>query len=59
MHHHPTTISVFDQTLLLLGNCKLNTSMDTLDSPTATHGYMATENGRPQEKEGHCFYWDS
>jgi hypothetical protein len=29
-------------------NGKLNTSTDTLDSPTVPHGYMATKNGRPQ-----------
>jgi hypothetical protein len=35
--------------LSLLGNGKSNTSMDNLDSPAVTYGYMATKNGRPQE----------
>jgi hypothetical protein len=33
----------------LLGNRKLNSSMDMLDSPAVAHGYMATKNGRHQE----------
>jgi hypothetical protein len=35
--------------LSLLRNEKLNTSRDTLDSPTVAHGYMANKNGRLQE----------
>jgi hypothetical protein len=39
----------------LLGNGKLNTSMDTLGSPTVPHGCIATKNRRPQQHEGQCF----
>jgi hypothetical protein len=33
----------------LLGNDKLNTSMDALDCPTVPHGYMTTKDGRLQQ----------
>jgi hypothetical protein len=33
----------------LIGNGKLNTSMEALDSPTISDGCMTTKNGRPQK----------
>jgi hypothetical protein len=42
-----------------LGNGKLNTSKDTLASPTVPHCYMATKHGRLQQQEDQYFYWAS
>jgi hypothetical protein len=43
---------VFGRMPLLLGNRQLNTSMESRNSPTIAHGYIATKNRRPQQHEG-------
>jgi hypothetical protein len=42
----------------LLGNGKLNSSMDTLGSPTILDGCLATKNGGPLQEKGRCFVLD-